>query len=200
MIHNHWLSITHHDSQPLVQHYTPWKSWIVMLCQRLWIVAWYCKPVVVNHGVLCWASGCESWCVLLSQWLLIMVCFTEPVNTPWLITTGSVNHTMIHNHWLSIAHHDSQPLARNTMPRFTTFGSVCYTEAVVVNHGVLYWSSGCESWCVFLSQWLWIMGYYTERVVVNHGGIYWASGCIAHHDSQPLAQHDSPWFTATGSS
>jgi hypothetical protein len=27
------------------------------------------EPVVVIHGVLCSASGCESWCVILSQWL-----------------------------------------------------------------------------------------------------------------------------------
>jgi hypothetical protein len=33
----------------------------------------------VNHGVLCRASGCESWCVLLSKWLLIMVCIAEQV-------------------------------------------------------------------------------------------------------------------------
>jgi hypothetical protein len=34
--------------------------------------------VVVNHGVLVWASGCESWCVILSQWLLIMDCSDVP--------------------------------------------------------------------------------------------------------------------------
>jgi hypothetical protein len=27
----------------------------------------YAEPVVMNHGVLCCASGCESWCVILSQ-------------------------------------------------------------------------------------------------------------------------------------
>jgi hypothetical protein len=39
----------------------------------------YSEPVVVNHGVLCWASGCESWCAMLNQWLCIMVCYAEPV-------------------------------------------------------------------------------------------------------------------------
>ena len=43
-------------------------------------MASYIKPVVVNHGVLCGASDCESWCVLLSQWLLIMVYIAEQVN------------------------------------------------------------------------------------------------------------------------
>jgi hypothetical protein len=50
-----------------------------MLYQRLWIMTSYTKPVVVNHGVLCGASGCESWCVLLSQWLLIMMYIAEKV-------------------------------------------------------------------------------------------------------------------------
>ena len=39
----------------------------------------YAEPVVVNHGVLCGASGCESWCVLLSKWLLIIVYIAEEV-------------------------------------------------------------------------------------------------------------------------
>jgi hypothetical protein len=39
----------------------------------------YDEPVVVNHGVLCRASDCESWCVMLSQWSCIMVCYAEPV-------------------------------------------------------------------------------------------------------------------------
>ena len=34
-------------------------------------------PVVVNHGELCSASGCESWCAMLSQWLRIMLCYSE---------------------------------------------------------------------------------------------------------------------------
>jgi hypothetical protein len=39
----------------------------------------YAEPVVVNHGVLYSASGCQSWCAMLSQWLLIMMCYAEPV-------------------------------------------------------------------------------------------------------------------------
>ena len=34
-------------------------------------MACYAEPVVVNHGVLYGANGCESWCVMHSQWLLI---------------------------------------------------------------------------------------------------------------------------------
>ena len=37
------------------------------------------EPVDVNHGVLCWASGCESSCAMLRQWLRIMVSYDEPV-------------------------------------------------------------------------------------------------------------------------
>jgi hypothetical protein len=39
----------------------------------------YDEPVVVSHGVYYWASVFELWCAMLSQWLLIMVCNTEPV-------------------------------------------------------------------------------------------------------------------------
>jgi len=39
----------------------------------------YAEPVVVNHGELCCASDGESWCVMLNQWLCIMVCYVDPV-------------------------------------------------------------------------------------------------------------------------
>ena len=32
-------------------------------------MACYTEPVVVNHDVLYGASGCDSWCAMLSQWL-----------------------------------------------------------------------------------------------------------------------------------
>jgi hypothetical protein len=168
MINNHWLSITHHDSQPLAQHSTPLftttGSACVMLSQWLWIMDCYAVPEVVNRGVVFRASGRESWCAMLSQWMWIMVYLAEPV---------------------------------------------------VVNRGVFYWASGCESWCAMLSQWLWIMVCYDELVVMNHGLVCWASRCeswcvmlrqwhhhwhgIPRHDSQTLAQHNTPWFTTTGS-
>ena len=46
----------------------------------------YAEPVVVTHGVLYGASGCDSWCVMLSQWLCLMVCYAEPV----VVTHGEV--------------------------------------------------------------------------------------------------------------
>ena len=39
----------------------------------------YADPVVVILGVLCLASCCESWCVILCHWLLIMMSYDEPV-------------------------------------------------------------------------------------------------------------------------
>ena len=53
----------------------------------------------------------------------------------------------------------------------------CYTEPVVVNHGMSYGASGCESWCVILCQWLLVMMCIAEQVAVIHGLIYCASGC-----------------------
>ena len=53
----------------------------------------------------------------------------------------------------------------------------CYAEPVVVNHGVLYGSSGCESSSVILSQWLFIMMGIAEQVIANHDEFYCSSGC-----------------------
>jgi hypothetical protein len=39
----------------------------------------YAEQVIVNHGELWWASDCESWFVMLSECLCIMVFFAEPV-------------------------------------------------------------------------------------------------------------------------
>jgi hypothetical protein len=137
------------------------ESWCFMLSQWLWTMVNYTEPLVVNHGVLWWASGCESWWVMLSQWLWNMVCSAEPVG---------VNHGVLC--WAS--------------------GWImgCYAEPVVMYHGVLCWASRCESWCVILIQWLWIM---VCTMFHNHLLI------MTHHDSQPLAQHNTAWFTTTGS-
>jgi hypothetical protein len=67
---------------------------------------------------------------------------------------------MTHTHWLSKAHHDSQPLAQIM---------VCFTEPVVVNHDVYCWESDFESRWVLLYQWLLIMVCIAEQVIVNYG-------------------------------
>jgi hypothetical protein len=162
---------------------------------RLWIVVSYAEPVVVNHGVLCWASGCELWCVILSQWLWIIVSY-DICQWLWIMVCYAV--TVV-----GITHHDSQPLAQHSTPWFTTTRSFITHHdsqplAFVVNHGVLCWASGCESWCVILRKWLWIMTSYAEPVVLNDGVLFLLS--ITHHDSQQLAQHNSPRFTTTVSS
>jgi hypothetical protein len=205
MIHNLCHSITHHDSHP-----RGCESWCVMLCLWLWIMVCYDQPVLVNHGVLCWASGYVSWCAMLRQWFWIMVCYSGPVvvnngvftttrsfithhdsqplaqhNTPWFTTTGSALHTMISNHWLIIAPHNSQPLAHYVILSQWLWIMVWYAEPVFVNQCALYWAKGCESWCVKLSQWLLITDCYAVPKV--------------HHDSQPLAQHNTPWLITTGS-
>jgi hypothetical protein len=138
--------------------------WCVILSQYLWIIVSYAEPVVVNHGVLCWASVCELWwasgcksCrVRLSQWLWlwIMLCYAEPGDCE--------SQCVMLSQWLQII--------------------ADYAEQVVVNHVVLCWVGGCESWCFFmLSQWLWIMVCYDEPVVVNCVELCWTTGC-------------EPWF------
>jgi hypothetical protein len=46
-----------------------WDSLCVIICQYVWTMASYSESVVVNHVVFCWASGCESWWVMLRKWL-----------------------------------------------------------------------------------------------------------------------------------
>ena len=46
----------------------------------------------------------------------------------------------------------------------------CYAVPKVMNHGVLYGASDCESWCAMLCKWLRVMvSYAAEPVVVRHG-------------------------------
>jgi len=40
----------------------------------------YTEPVTVNHDVLCWASGCESWCVILYKLLWIICVLQVKIN------------------------------------------------------------------------------------------------------------------------
>ena len=49
---------------------------------------------------------------------------------------------------------------------------VCYPETVVVNHGMLYWANGFESWCVMLNQCFGIMVCNADPMVVNHGVLF----------------------------
>jgi hypothetical protein len=207
MIHNHWLSITHHDSEPLAQN-SSWtsgcESWWVLLSQWMWVIVCNAVTAVVNHGVLCWGSGCESMWALLGQWVWVMVCNDEPVGVNYVCSTI---HTMINSHWYSKTHLDSKSLPQQYTSWLTTTGSVVnyavlclsimvsYIEPVTVNHGLLCYASGCESWWVMLCQRLWIMACYSEPVVVNHDVLL----SITHHDSQPLVQHSTPWLTTTGS-
>jgi hypothetical protein len=164
----------------------------------------YAEAVVVNQVVLFWTSGCESWWIMLwkvvvnhdalpvcwAQWLWIVVCYAESVvmnNGLLFWASGCETWCVILSQWLIIMGYHAEP--------------------VVVNHGVLWWASGCESWWVMMSQWLWIMVCYDEPVVVNHGVLctayhtiihnHWL--IITHHSSQPLAQHDNPWLSTTGS-
>jgi hypothetical protein len=162
MTHTHWLSIDHHDLQPIAQHYLPW---FPITCTAL------LASKVVNHGELCWAGAGESWCAKLRQWFYIMVSYAEPVvanhvgpcwasgcvsRSPWLATNCSALPTMIPNHLHSITHHDSEPQAQHSKSWFATTVSV--------------WQ------CVILSQWLWVIVCYAEPVVVNHGELCWATG------------------------
>ena len=114
------------------------------MCQWLWIMVGYAELVVVNHGVLCWVSGCESVRLMLSQWLWIIVSYTEPV----------------------VGNHDvnAMPLGVNHVVLFwaSRWESRCERFA-----------SRCESLWIMMSQWLWNIVSYTKPVVVNHCVLCW---------------------------
>jgi hypothetical protein len=136
MIHNHSFSITHHDSRSCES--------CVMLWQWLWIMMCYIEPVGVIHGVLCWASGCESWCVMLNKWLWIMMCYAEPVAVnhgvlrwgsgceSWCAMLRQSLWIMVYHVEPVIVNLDSQPLAQNNTPLFITTGSAYHTT--IHNH------------------------------------------------------------------
>jgi hypothetical protein len=105
------------------------ESRCAMLGQCLWIIVNYVEPVVLKHFELYWASGCESVCVILSR-----MCG---------------NHVVLC--WVS-----------GCISLYVMQSWVC------VNNGVFCWASGwesrclccasgCGSWWVILSQWLWII-------------------------------------------
>ena len=39
----------------------------------------YAEPIIVNHDEVWLASLCESWCVIMSELLSIILCYVEPV-------------------------------------------------------------------------------------------------------------------------
>jgi hypothetical protein len=142
--------------------------WRVMVDQWLWVMVCNAEPVVLNHGVLCWASGCEFMCAILNRTV---------VNYVVLYWADCVLVMVCHaGHWLWMIWANGCELWRVMVDQWLWI-MVCNVEQVVVSHGELCWTSGCESWCVMLSQWLWIMVCYAEPVVVNHGVLCWASGC-----------------------
>jgi hypothetical protein len=122
------------------------ESLIVMLNQWLWIMVGYSVLVGLNHGELCWARGWQSCCIILSQ------CY----ESLWVMLRESL--------WIMVCY-DCQLWYEHCQRVWIL---LCYTEVVVGNHDVnavpvgvnnveWCWASGCESWCVMLSHWLWII-------------------------------------------
>ena len=148
-------------------------------------------PVVMNHVVLCWtsrwksriercASGCESYCAMLSRSLWITVCYAKSV---------VVNHCELC--WAS----GCETLW--AMPRYwlaSLWGMlsqwlwiiVCYAEPGM-------W----ESWCVMLSQWLgitvWMLCQWVWIIV-----LCWASGCESLCYFVPVGVNDGELCGGSG--
>jgi hypothetical protein len=159
------------------------ESWWAMLSQWLWIMVSYAESVVVNHGEVCWASGlwimvcyavpvvvnhgglcsansCESWWALMSQWLIIMVCYAEAD-----VRNHSVNAVPVGVNHGELCY-ASGCESRCAMLRQWLWIIVNYAQPVGVKHYELYWDTGCELLCDILS-----------RVCGNHDVLCKASGC-----------------------
>jgi hypothetical protein len=200
---NHSHSITHNQSQSLAQHYTPWfkttgpakrtiihNHWLISFMTNC--SAWHTITQTQSaqykttwFTTVRWTSGLESWCGMLSQWLWIMVCYTDPVDV---------------NHVCYTEPNSCESCCFILSQLCLSYGVSCraagyeWYESVVMNYGAFCWTSGPESWCVMLSKWLWLMVCNAEQVVVHNCSVQYST-----HDSHPLGQYNTPWFTTTGS-
>jgi hypothetical protein len=162
-----------------------------MLSKWLRVMVSYAEPVVVSHGVLCWAIGCESCCVILS---LLRFSYGVPCRAiryewyePMIVnydvlwwTSGCESWCVMLSQWLWIHVCYTEPNSCESccviLSRLCfSYGVSCraigyeWYEPMVVNYDVLWWTSDCESWCVMLSKWLRVMVSYAKPVVVSHG-------------------------------
>ena len=129
----------------------------------------YAEPVVVHPGVLCWTSGCGSWCAMLWQWLWIMLCCNEPVVVNMCYSGVQVVHHVVLC-WASSCELLCVMVSRRLRIR------LCFAESTWFWIMVCYTNKWFWICCFILSQWLWIMLFFAEPVIVNHV-LCWASGC-----------------------
>ena len=126
-----------------------------------------------------------------NHWLSITHHDSQPLvqhNSEWLTTTGSALRTMTHNYWFSITHHDSQPLAQHYTPCFTITGPPYHV--IIHNHWLIsFITNGSARHTITKTQSAQYNTTYFTPVRFS----------IAHMNSKPLAQHNTPWFTTTGS-
>jgi hypothetical protein len=156
----------------------------------------FTEPVVVNHGVYCWASNCESWWVLLCQLLWIMVCYAESVVVNyavlclWIMVSCTVQMAVIHGLLCYAIGCESWWVMRRQW-----LWIVCaMLNQTVVNHAVLFladcvWVMVCYAEPLVIndmSQWLWIMVFYAGPVDVNHGVQCWRSDCESWCYDEPV--------------
>jgi hypothetical protein len=119
-----------------------------MLSERLGIMVHYTEPVVVNHCELCWANGCESWRIMLCQWMWMMLFYVEPV----------------------VVNHDVSDVPVGVNHDVLYWASRCESWW-------LCWASGCETLWMIFRYWLWIIVSCAGPVVMNHCALCWA-GCV----------------------
>ena len=136
------------------------KSWRIMLCQGLCIMLCYAEqvvlnhdvnamPVGVNHGEICWGSGCESRCTMLSR-----VCG---------------------NHGKLCCASGSESLCAMLCRECGNHGVLWWSSGWESRCECC--TSGGDSWWAKKSQRMWITMCYYVPVGVNHDEVSWVSGC-----------------------
>jgi hypothetical protein len=144
--------------EPVIYWVCGFELWCAILNLWLWIMVCNAKQVVVNLGVSCRASGCESYGVKLSQWLWIMVCNSEPV----VVNHGLLCYAKCCKSWCDMLSKWLWIIRCYACESWWVILSqwlwnmVCYAVPVVgshgelccargVNHDMLCWAGGCES-------------------------------------------------------
>jgi hypothetical protein len=153
----------------------------------LLIMVYITEQVIVNHGELYCASGFEWWCVMLSQWLWIMLWYACE---SWWVILSQCLWIMVCSAVPVVVSHGGLGCAMRVNHLVLCWASGCelccsILIIVVASHGAFCWASGVLSWCasgsyswfIMLGQWLRIIVNYAEPVVMNHDVLCWASGC-----------------------
>jgi hypothetical protein len=158
--------------------YLPWLGlWLLVvndIFNNISVISWRLVLLMGETGV----PG-KNHQPAASHWQTLLHNVVKSHISPWLTTTCSALHTMIHNHLLNIVHHDSQPLVRHS--------TIIHNQWLSITH------HDSQPFAQYNTNWFRTTGSALYTMIHNH----WLS--IAHYDSYPPAQHNTTTLATTGS-